>query len=131
MNLRRSLSLPGLVGVLAGSGALHLLKPELYRSVVPTSLERWQSEVVALSGVAELCCAALLLLPRTRPLGAYASASLFVAVFPANVRAALDGGYRGAPFPANSAVVAWARLPLQVPLIWWALRFRHRSPAAP
>jgi uncharacterized membrane protein len=46
---------------------------------------------------------------------------LFVIVFPANVQMALDGGVRGAGFPANSARLAWIRLPLQVPLILWAI----------
>jgi uncharacterized membrane protein len=45
----------------------------------------------------------------------------FVAVFPANVQMALDGGLAGAGSPANSAALAWLRLPLQIPLILWAI----------
>jgi uncharacterized membrane protein len=130
MKPHRTLALPGLVVVLAGSGILHLVRPGLYREVVPRSLARWRSPVVLVSGMAELGCALLLALPRTRRVGAYASASLFIAIFPANVRAAYDGGYPGSAFPANNAAVAWLRLPLQVPLIWWALSFRHASPAS-
>ena len=33
---------------------------------------------------------------------------------------AFDGGLAGAGFPANSAALAWLRLPLQIPLILWA-----------
>src|ERR1035437_2949307 len=76
-------------------------------------------------GVAEIICALLLLTPRTRRLGAWATVALLVAVLPANVQMALDGGYPDAPFPANSAVGAWLRLPLQVPLVWWALSLRR------
>ena len=50
--------------------------------------------------------------------GGLAAAALFVAVFPANVQMAL--AWRDRPLPYRAA--AWARLPLQVPLIAWALR---------
>ena len=125
MTPRRRLGLAGLVTLVAGSGVLHLVVPTPYRRIVPAPLVPWRAELVALSGVAELACAALLLIPPTRRVGAYATALLFVAVFPANVQMALDGGVAGAGFPANSAALAWLRLPLQVPLVMWALSFRR------
>jgi uncharacterized membrane protein len=123
MSRRRRLALTGLAAVVGGSGILHLVVPRPYERIVPGPLAPWRSELVAVSGVAEIACALLLLLPRTRKLGALATAALFVAVFPANVQMALDGGVADAGFPANSAVLAWLRLPLQLPLIWWALSF--------
>ncbi len=48
-------------------------------------------------------------------------------LFPANVQMALDGGIPGAGFPLGSPVLAWLRLPLQVPLIWWALVHTRRA----
>ena len=122
---RRRVSLLGLTAIVGGSGVLHLVIPAPYRRLVPAPLGQWRSELVALSGIAEIACATLLLLPRTRRLGALATAGLLVAVFPANVQMAFDGGYPGAPFPANNAVAAWLRLPLQVPLVLWALSFRR------
>jgi len=130
MSCRRRLALAGLAILLGGSGTLHLAVPKPYRRIVPAPLARWRSDVVTLSGLAEIGCALLLLVPRTRHVGAYATALLFVAVFPANVQMAVDGGYPDARFPGNHAAVAWLRLPLQAPLIWWALSFRHR-PEAP
>jgi uncharacterized membrane protein len=56
--------------------------------------------------------------PRTRRAGALAAAGLFVAVFPANVQMARD--WRDRPAPLRLA--AYLRLPLQIPLIVWALR---------
>jgi uncharacterized membrane protein len=124
------MSLAALVG---GSGILHLLVAEPYRRIVPASLARWRAEVVALSGVAEIGCAVLLLAPRTRRIGAWATALLFVAVFPANVRMALDSRPPKAPLRSRRAALAWLRLPLQAPLIWWAFSFtrRPRAPASP
>lgn len=72
---------------------------------------------VRVSGVAELACASGLLHPKTRTAAAAATALLFVAVFPGNVQMALDGGGDRVP-----AWAAWARLPLQIPLVWWAAR---------
>ena len=125
MSRRDRASLAGLAALLAGSGILHRVKAEPYQRIVPAPLLRWRSEIVAVSGAAEIGCALLLLIPRTRRLGAYTSALLFVAVFPANVQMALDGGSAGAGFPSDNAALAWLRLPLQVPLVWWALSFRH------
>jgi uncharacterized membrane protein len=129
VSCRERTSLAGLAALLAGSGILHRVKAAAYQRIVPAPLVRWRSEIVAVSGAAEIGCALLLLLPRTRRVGAYASALLFVAVFPANIQMALDGGYADAGFPSDNAVLAWLRLPLQVPLVWWALSFRH--PPAP
>jgi uncharacterized membrane protein len=121
---RRPLTLLGIAGLMAGSGTLHLVAPGLYRRIVPRVLGHADA-VVLLSGVCELVCAALLLVPATRRVGAYATAALLVAVFPANVQMAVDGGLGGASFPANTAAVAaWLRLPLQVPLVLWTLRLR-------
>ena len=103
------------------SGMAHFVVPRSYERIVPRLLGdpalwvRW-------SGVAEIACAALVAYPRTRRMGGAATVVLFLAVFPANVRMALDGGIAGEPFPLGSAAVAWARLPVQVPLIVWAWR---------
>jgi uncharacterized membrane protein len=76
-------------------------------------------EIIYVSGVAELVCAAGLLIPRTRPLAGWASAALLVAVFPANLKMARDSTRT-----TNTAfkVAAFARLPLQLPMIRTALR---------
>jgi len=101
---------PALAAFLLAAGTAHFVVPQPYRRIVPRLLAdpafwvRW-------SGVAELGCAVLVAVPRTRRAGALAAAVLFVVVFPANVQMALDAG-----------VVAWIRLPLQVPLIIWAWR---------
>jgi uncharacterized membrane protein len=108
----------GLAGLLATSGTLHFLQPRPFDSIVPRWLPGKRRTYTYLSGAAELAIAAAILHPRTRKAGGLAAAALFVGVFPANVKMAVD--WRTAP-PAKRAV-AFGRLPLQIPLILWARR---------
>jgi uncharacterized membrane protein len=94
---------------------LHFAFPRPYAEIVPSQLPAPYG-LVYLSGVAELACAAGLALPRTRRAAGWATAALFVLVFPANVQMALDAGGR----PDAYRWGTYARLPLQVPLILWA-----------
>lgn len=116
-----------LAALLLGTGSLHFVATSSYERIVPRALGAGNAHTIVLvSGVAELAAGALLASSRTRRLGAALAAGLFVVVFPANVQMAIDGGIAGAGFPLDSPVVAWLRLPLQVPLVWWALRLTRR-----
>lgn len=110
-----------LAGTFAGAGVSHFTAPWFYERIIPTPLKPWKRELVYWSGVCELACAAGLAIPRTRRLTGWASAALLLAVFPANVQQALDGGLPDVEGIGGSAEVAWARLPLQLPLVWMAL----------
>ena len=115
-----------LAGVLAVAGAAHFASPEPFEEIIPAPLRDHGTTLTYVSGVAELACAAGLLHPKTRRAAAAATALLFVAVFPANVQMALDEGGDRVP-----AWAAWLRLPLQVPLVVWALRvFRSTGSAS-
>lgn len=112
-----------LAGLLTVSGVAHFAGTDAYAAIVPRALPAHRT-LVYLSGLAELGCAAGLVAPRTRRAAGWATAGLFVVVFPANVSMALD---RGGHSPAYAALVL-ARLPLQLPLIWWAVAIgRHRA----
>lgn len=117
-------SAAALAGLLATSGTLHFLRPKPFVSIVPRRLPAKEA-LVAVSGAAELVCSGMLLHPRSRGLAGWATAALFVAVFPANVSMALRSGRRS----PRHRVIAWARLPLQIPLILWATAIarRHRE----
>ena len=119
-----------LIGVLAGVGTLHLVHPRSFDALVPRALGDPRLWTYA-SGPAEITGAALLAHPRTRRVGGWWAVVLFVAVFPGNVQAALDGGMPGAPPPLDSAAAAWLRLPLQLPLVTWALRHARGRPLRP
>lgn len=126
MSRRTRWSLFGLCLLVGGSGILHFVVPAPYRRIVPAPFRTHAAAVVAVSGVCEIFCAVLLALPRTRRWGATATALLFIAVFPANIQMALDSRHAATP----AALVAWLRLPLQAPLIFWALRVRRRQTPA-
>lgn len=115
---------------MVGAGTLHFVIPASYARIVPRVLGADHARALVLvSGAAEIAVGVLLVVPRTRRLGAWMTAALLVALFPANVQMALDGGVPGEGFPLGSPVLAWLRLPLQVPLIWWALgHARSRQP---
>ncbi|OLB76533.1 MAG: hypothetical protein AUI14_18530 [Actinobacteria bacterium 13_2_20CM_2_71_6] len=108
----------GLAGLLAGAGLTHFIAPRPYDAIVPRSLPGPARFWTYASGVAELATAAAIAHPRTRRWGGLAAAGLFVAVFPANVKMAVDWRHR----PAPARVAAYARLPLQAPLVLWGLQ---------
>ncbi len=98
---------------------LHFVTPGFFDQIVPAVLPPPRLWTYA-SGVAELGVAGAVLAPRTRERGALAAALLFVAVFPANVQHALQA-------EGTERTVALLRLPLQVPLVLWALSVRRRA----
>ncbi|MFI5953375.1 hypothetical protein [Cryptosporangium sp. NPDC051539] len=113
-----------LAGGLATMGVLHFATPKPFVKIIPSWLPAPEA-LVAASGAAELACAALVAIPKTRGLGGLATAALFVGVFPANCQMALDA--RTTP----SKAIAYGRLPLQVPLVAWALSVSRRGAGRP
>ena len=65
----------------------------------------------------------MLLVPRTRKLGALAAVALFVSVFPANVN--MVRLWKDKPLPMRIGAIA--RLPLQIPMITQALKIYRNA----
>ena len=111
-----------LAGLFAASGVVHLVRPQFFAPTMP----RWvpaHREVILGSGVVELVCAAGLLVPRTRRPAGWASAAVLVAVYPANIETARKASRsRSTRFKA----LAYGRLPLQLPMLFAALRAARR-----
>lgn len=110
--------------LLGSSGIIHLIRPRTFDGIVPRVLPARATTYA--SGVAELAIALGLALPRTRRRAGLAAAALFVAVFPANITMArdlLDDPRSARPM----RIVALLRLPLQLPLVAWALRVRRHA----
>ena len=112
----------GLAGLVTFMTVLHLAKPEMFLPMVPRWLPGDRERLHDAATLAEGISAALLWSRRTRRLGGAAAAATFVAVFPANIDAAVRGGYRGTPGWLSTRAAAIARLPVQLPLVWWAVR---------
>ena len=100
-------------GFLGTTGVLHFAKPEHYDAIVPRALPGAARFYTYASGAAELGIAGMLTVPTTRRAGALAAIALYTAVFPANVQMAWDWRHES----AFKRVVAFGRLPLQLPMI--------------
>jgi uncharacterized membrane protein len=115
-----------LAGLFLVSGVMHFVRSEMFESIVPKSLPNRRA-LVHVSGVAEIACAAGLLLPSTRRVAGLTSAAVLVAVFPANVTMTAQAARRVQRDPGNRRkqgylAVTVTRLPMQWPMIRAALR---------
>ena len=108
------------------SGVIHLVRPSVFEPLIPRSLPG-PTELVYVSGVAELICA-VGLLRRARWAGP-ASVAVLLAVWPGNLQMALDVTANAGPDDTAKVAAVWARMPLQIPMIWAALQDRDRSPS--
>lgn len=124
--IRRATRTAGLLAVLlGGAGLTHFARPRHYDRIVPDALPPRLTTVV--SGVAELGIAAGLAFPATRRASGWAAAALFAAVFPANVKMAND--LLDSPRSTRAMrLVSVLRLPLQAPLVLWAVRVGRHAP---
>jgi uncharacterized membrane protein len=114
----RRLAPDALAAIFAVSGVVHLVRPVTFEALIPPALPA-PGAIIAVSGIAELLCAAGLV--RRAGWARPASAALLVAVFPGNVWFAID------PSASRSdlvAALAWIRLPVQAVLVWAALQAR-------
>ena len=111
-----------LIAILGFAGVAHLANPQFFDPLVPGWVPGSARLATNVSGLAEISVAVLVAVPRTRRVGGWAAFALFLAVYPANVQAALDGGMKDLDAPFNTAAAAWIRLPFQIPLLWLAWR---------
>jgi len=95
---------------------MHLARPAIFTPLVPRILP-WPTELVYASGMVELICA-VGLWRRDRWAGV-ATAVLLVIIWPANLQAAITAQHSD---DQVTKVLTWIRLPLQIPLAWFALQ---------
>jgi uncharacterized membrane protein len=103
------------------SGVLHLVNPSAFLWLMPPWLPL-KTELIVISGVMELASAiGLIFKMRWAPL---LTVLTLLAVWPANWWFAIDS------LTSNPeiALIAWLRLPLQLPLLYWAYRAEVRKP---
>ena len=102
-----------LVTIFNVSGIVHLINPAAFLWLMPPFLP-FQIGLIIASGIAELI-AALLIVTKSR-LAPYFAIAVLLAVWPANWWFAFDSLANN----PEMALLAFLRLPLQLPLMWWA-----------
>ncbi|MGI4829256.1 MAG: DoxX family protein [Janthinobacterium lividum] len=108
--------LMGTIYFVAGVG--HFVGTRFYLGMMPDYLPAHR-ELVLLSGAAEMAGGLGILVPPTRRAAAWGLVLLLIVVMPANVwMVQHPERFRSIPLWA-----LWARLPLQLPLLWWAWRY--------
>ena len=103
------------------AGVWHFVHPATYLAIMPPQLPQ-PLALVYLSEVFEIMGGLGLLPRRTRRFAGWGLLALLVAVFPANIYMALIHEQLGI-----AGWVAWARLPLQLPLLWWVWRVSRQA----
>jgi uncharacterized membrane protein len=106
------------------AGTLHFLVTPRYMAFMPPYLPAHRI-LVLISGACEIAGGLGLLAPNTmlRRAAALGLVGLLIAVFPANIY--MVTGHQN--FPTIPLWIAWLRLPLQVPLTYWAWRYTRAS----
>ena len=124
MLLPMTLATRALAAMLLIAGIAHFIAPKSLDAIVPAFLPGDPRLWTYLSGAAEIAIGLALLAPLSMKIGtisirllaAYAALFLFIAVYPANIKMAIDWRDRPMPYP----LIAFARLPLQFGLFYWA-----------
>jgi uncharacterized membrane protein len=98
------------------SGVIHLFDPKEFTPIVPHFLP-FATGLVYASGIAELICAYGLW--RRQRWAGLAATALLLAIWPANLQAAVTAQNTD---DLTNQVISWIRFPLQIALIWLALR---------
>jgi uncharacterized membrane protein len=99
------------------SGTLHFIAPRVYARIIPPLLPA-PLALVYISGAAEILGGIGLLIPATRHVAAWGLVALLIAILPANIHMAT--AHIRAPGIMGKSWTQWLRIPLQLPLIYWA-----------
>tara|TARA_E500000331_G_scaffold358265_1_gene423844 strand:- start:1139 stop:1519 length:381 start_codon:yes stop_codon:yes gene_type:complete len=102
-------------------GINHFINPEWFTQIVPPFLNRFDLELVYISGLCEILFGVLILFKKTRFYAAWGLIFTLAAVFPANIYLAQTNGFA----MDTSSAVAWYRLPFQSLFI--VLAYWHRK----
>ena len=101
-----------------GAGVNHFWHPKGYIDLIPPYLPvHYLLNII--SGILEISGSILMMIPYTRKLSVIIIISLLIAFIPVHIYMVQMNGCISSNF-CIASWMAWARLPLQVPLIWWA-----------
>jgi uncharacterized membrane protein len=103
------------------AGALHFIIPQAYLKIMPP-FSPMPLTLVQISGAAEVLGGLGLFLSSTRQVAAWGLVALLIAVLPANIYMIIEHS----SFASIPLWALWLRLPLQLPLIYWAWLYTTR-----
>ena len=103
------------------AGALHFVLTRTYTGIMPDYLPAHR-ELVLISGAAEIAGGVGVMVPQTKRAAAWGLVLLLICVMPANVWMA----QHPERYPNIPLWAIWLRLPLQLPLLWWAWRYTKK-----
>jgi uncharacterized membrane protein len=108
------------------AGVLHFLITRRYMAIVPPSLPAPRA-LVLISGAAEIAggIGVLAPSPSIRPASAWGLVALLIAVMPANIY--MVTAHQN--FASIPIWITWLRLPVQIPLIYWAWLYTRNQRA--
>jgi uncharacterized membrane protein len=112
-----------LAAFLLGAGIMHFVNPSFFDEIVPPWVPGSARAATYASGVAEILVGLGIVFARTRRMALWSAAVLFVAVYPANLYMAWEWRDR----ELSERLIAYGRLPLQIPMIWWAVALARRT----
>jgi uncharacterized membrane protein len=106
------------------AGVLHFSLSRFYVAIMPPYLPAHRA-LVLISGAAEIAGGLGILapFPAIRRAAAWGLVALLIAVMPANINMVVNH----AAFPTIPLWALWARLPLQLPLLYWAWRYTRKN----
>ena len=114
----KDVSLYVMVLLYVAAGINHFVNPRFYMKIMPPAIP-YHKAMVDISGICEIVFALLLLPLATRHIGAWLIIILLIAIFPANIYMAINWTRKH----YRNLWIAYARLPLQAVLVWWAYSF--------
>lgn len=104
------------------AGINHFVRPAFYMAIMPPYIP-YHAALVAISGACEALLGLLVLPKSTRRFACWGIVALLIAVFPANIQMTVDWQRTH----HAHLWIAYARLPAQALLIWWAYVIGRRS----
>jgi uncharacterized membrane protein len=104
------------------TGTLHFIHTQTYLAIMPPYIPAHRT-LVLLTGAAEIAGGLGILtpIPTLQRTAAWGLVALLIAVMPANIYMVTNH----ANFPNIPLWAVWLRLPLQLPLIYWAWFYTH------
>jgi uncharacterized membrane protein len=104
------------------AGVNHFVRPEFYLNLMPPYFPL-HTEMVYLSGVAEIVLGLLVAIPRTAAMAAWGIILMLIAFLPVHVHMLVNNHL----YPEAPTSVLWLRFPIQALFILWAYWYTGRE----